>query len=129
MTFIWLLVISISLLYILLIGFFYIGWLKYKVYKYKKADFSTFVSIVIAARNEENDILNLLVPVGTMLNIPSDYAKKLIILIDKSTYLPIFMEVYDDKGLYEQYKFSQVKINPPFTEADFNENNKNYGFK
>ncbi len=69
------------------------------------------------------------IPIGTVLNIPSDYAMKLTMLIDKSTYLPIFMEVYDDKGLYEQYKFLEVKINPPFTEADFNENNKNYGFK
>ena len=81
MTFIWLLVISISLLYILLIGFFYIGWLKYKVYKYKKADFSTFVSIVIAARNEENDILNLL----EALSIQTYRQFEVIIIDDHST--------------------------------------------
>jgi len=66
---------------------------------------------------------------GTVLNIPSDYAKKLILLIDKSTCLPIFMEVYDDKGLFEQYRFLETKINPPFTEADFSRNNNDYGFK
>ena len=83
----------------------------------------------ILERNPKFKEFNDLVPIGTVLNIPNDYAKKLTMLIDKSTSLPIFLEVYDDKGLYEQYKFLEVKINPPFTEADFNENNKNYGFK
>lgn len=83
----------------------------------------------IIERNPKFKEYNDIIPIGTVLNIPSDYAKKLIVVIDKSTLLPIFMEVYDDKGLYEQYKFSDVKINPPFTEADFDENNKNYGFK
>ena len=68
------------------------------------------------------------IPAGTLLNIPSDYAKKLTMLIDKSTYLPVFIEVYDEKGLFEQYKFNEVKINPSFTDLDFNETNKNYGF-
>lgn len=83
----------------------------------------------IIERNPKFKEFNELVPIGTVLNITNDYAKKLTMLIDKSTYLPIFIEVYDDKGLFEQYKLLDVKINPPFTEADFNENNKNYGFK
>ena len=66
---------------------------------------------------------------GTVLNLPNDYAKRLIILINKNTYLPIYMEIYDDKGLFEQYQFTEINTSPGFTEMDFNEKNKNYGFK
>jgi len=38
------------------------------------------------------------------------------------------MEIYDDKGLFEQYQFSEVQINPVFSENDFSETNKEYGF-
>lgn len=83
----------------------------------------------IIERNSKYTDYQDVISAGAVINVPTDYAKKLTLLIDKSTFLPIFMEVYDDKGLFEQYRFSEVKINPPFTEADFNENNKNYGFK
>lgn len=69
------------------------------------------------------------IKVGTIINIPSDYAKRLILLLDKTTYLPIYMEIYDDKGLFEQYQFNDVKINPVFTTIDFSELNNSYGFK
>lgn len=66
---------------------------------------------------------------GTILNVPSDYAKKLVLVIDKITFLPVYMEIYDDKGLFEQYQFNEVKINPELSENDFSETNKEYGFK
>ncbi len=81
---------------------------------------------------ERNPIFNeyfAQIPVGTTINIPSDYAKRLILIIDETNYLPVYMEVYDDKGLFEQYQFNDVKINPTFTNDDFSEKNKNYGFK
>ncbi|NCO54080.1 MAG: DUF1571 domain-containing protein [Bacteroidetes bacterium] len=68
------------------------------------------------------------ITIGTILNIPSDYSKKLILVINKITYLPVYMEIYDDKGLFEQYQFSEVQINPVFSENDFSETNKEYGF-
>jgi outer membrane lipoprotein-sorting protein len=66
---------------------------------------------------------------GAILNIPSDYAKKLIILINKTSLLPIYMEIYDDKGLLEQYQFIEINTNPGFTDIDFSEKNEKYGFK
>ncbi len=81
MTFIWIVVISFSLLYILLIGFFYLGWIKSRNYKNPKTDFSCFVSIVIAARNEEDNILNLL----TALSIQTYKNFEIIIIDDHST--------------------------------------------
>jgi hypothetical protein len=110
----------------------------FKIISYKVTENCNITSLARKLHISEYHILerntifkeyNDQVSMGTIINIPTDYAKKLTILIDKSTSLPIFMEIYDDKGLFEQYKFLEVKINPPFTEADFNENNKNYGFK
>jgi len=53
----------------------------------------------------------------------------LIILINKNSLLPVYMEIYDDKGLLEQYQFLEINTNPGFTEIDFSEKNEKYGFK
>jgi outer membrane lipoprotein-sorting protein len=69
------------------------------------------------------------IKIGTVLSLPNDYAKRLVILINKSSYLPVYMEIYDDKGLLEQYQFTEINTNPGFTEIDFSEKNESYGFK
>ena len=81
MTFIWIIVITISLFYSLVIGYFYLGWLKHKDYKYQKTDLTSFVSIIIAARNEEKNILNLL----KALSIQTYKHFEVIIIDDHST--------------------------------------------
>jgi len=60
--------------------------------------------------------------------IPGDYAKKMIILIDKTSYLPYLIQVFDDKGLYEQYEFSNIIIDPVFSKDEFFMNFKEYKF-
>ncbi len=75
-----------------------------------------------------NDYLDV-IRKGAVINLPNDYAKRLVILINKSSYLPVYMEIYDDKGLLEQYQFTDININPGFTEIDFSEKNEKYGFK
>ncbi|MBI5541269.1 MAG: glycosyltransferase [Bacteroidia bacterium] len=81
MTFIWIIVIVISLLYTLVIGYFCIGWIKYKTYKNQTADLKPFVSIIIAARNEEKNILNLL----KALSLQTYRNFEIIIIDDHST--------------------------------------------
>ncbi len=66
---------------------------------------------------------------GTSLKIPSDYASSIILYVDKELMIPRIIEVYDEKGLFEKYLFEDIHINPPFTKEDFDENNKEYGFK
>jgi outer membrane lipoprotein-sorting protein len=84
---------------------------------------------LITERNPAyNDYLDV-IKAGTSLTLPCDYAKRLVILINKSTYLPVYMEIYDDKGLLEQYQFLDINTNPGFTENDFSEKNDKYGFK
>lgn len=65
---------------------------------------------------------------GMVIKIPSSYAKKTILYIDKATSYPIYQEMYDDKGLFEKYEFYGLKINPTFTDLDFSDDNDAYNF-
>jgi outer membrane lipoprotein-sorting protein len=65
---------------------------------------------------------------GQIIKIPNAYGKEIIFYIDEKTFLPIYQKVNDEIGLYELYEFSDIKINPPFTDYDFSSNNKEYGF-
>ncbi|MEX0967706.1 MAG: DUF1571 domain-containing protein [Bacteroidia bacterium] len=65
---------------------------------------------------------------GMEITIPVDYARKMEIFINKQSRLPVLLRVYDDKGLYEEYRYHNVKVNPPFREDEFTENYPDYGF-
>jgi outer membrane lipoprotein-sorting protein len=58
---------------------------------------------------------------GKQIKVPSAYAKKSTIYIDKETYMPIFQEMSDDIGVFERYEYSSLKINPAFKEDEFSE--------
>ena len=65
---------------------------------------------------------------GQTIQIPSSYAKKTILYIDKSNMHPIYQEMYDEKGMFEKYTFYDLKVNPSFTSKDFSEGNSAYDF-
>ncbi len=65
---------------------------------------------------------------GQKIKIPVDYAKSAIMYIDKKTYLPVRIIIYDDKGIFEEYRYFSLTKNPALSDYDFSENNKNYGF-
>ncbi len=65
---------------------------------------------------------------GMTIKIPSSYAKKSILYINKNNYHAVYQEMYDDKGQYEKYKFLNLKINPKFEADEFTEDFKEYGF-
>ncbi len=65
---------------------------------------------------------------GDVIKVPTVYAKKTILYIDKSVMLPTIIKIFDDKGLFEQYEFSKLQFNPTFTAEEFSQDNKNYGF-
>lgn len=65
-----------------------------------------------------NNIKTDLTP-GQVIKVPSSYAKKTTVYIDKATYLPIYQKMEDDEGVYEIYEFKNLKINQKFTDADF----------
>ncbi|WP_343858575.1 DUF1571 domain-containing protein [Fulvivirga kasyanovii] len=65
---------------------------------------------------------------GQVITIPNDYSPQMSLVIDKQIMVPLAMKVYDDKGLYEYYEFSDVKINPEIDDAEFTEDYHEYGF-
>ena len=65
---------------------------------------------------------------GQSIKIPTDYSSKLLLYIDKNKLLPLKMEVYDYKGLYEQYEFSDINVNIKISEEEFSEDYEGYGF-
>lgn len=99
-------------------------------FSYKEYTFKTGEDLYKVARRdvfneflvlEKNDIKNFDdLEAGDKAMVPTSYAKKIILYIDKSNMHPIYQEIYDDKGVYEKYLFLKVKINESLTDSDFN---------
>jgi outer membrane lipoprotein-sorting protein len=68
------------------------------------------------------------VKTGDVIRVPNFYGKKIILGVDKTTFLPMVQNIYDHKGLYSRIDFSSVVLNPNFTPMDFSKENKKYGF-
>jgi len=58
---------------------------------------------------------------GKTLKVPTSYAKKTILYIDKQTNFPLYQEMSDERGVYEKYEYSDVVVNPVFKESDFSD--------
>jgi len=65
---------------------------------------------------------------GTQLNVPTAYAKKVIVYIDTKTYLPVVQMLYDDKGLLEKYEYKNISTYPKFGSQEFTTDCEHYGF-
>lgn len=68
------------------------------------------------------------VEAGQQIKIPSSYSKKMILYIDQSELIPLKVEVYDSKGLYEQFEFKNVQLNVVFKANEFSEDFEDYDF-
>jgi hypothetical protein len=77
-----------------------------------------------------NDLLNDFgyLKKGTRLLVPNLYCQKAILFIDEKLMLPVFVSLYDNMGLFESYDFTNIIINNPLKEEDFNKDNKEYRF-
>lgn len=65
---------------------------------------------------------------GQVIKIPTEYSLKFIFYLDKQNLMPVVIKVYDELGLYEEYKYSKVQVNPKFDSHDFSRNNQQYKF-
>ena len=65
---------------------------------------------------------------GQVLKIPTSYSKKTTLYIDKKTNMPIYQKMEDNKGLFEEYEFYNLGINPTFAPNEFTEDYVEYGF-
>ncbi len=65
---------------------------------------------------------------GTILSVPNMYAKTSIIIIRKDLNLPVYLRIYDDKGLFESYSFTNLQVNTDIPDAEFTESYPGYNF-
>lgn len=65
---------------------------------------------------------------GQVIKIPNWYARTVVMYIDQLYFLPISMKVNDDKGLFEEYNYYFLQVNPKFEEGEFTKTYKDYGF-
>lgn len=65
---------------------------------------------------------------GQQIIIPNDYSPKMLLYIDKDEFVPIRMDVYDDLGLYEQYEYSDITIDPKIPSDEFSPDYPGYNF-
>ena len=68
------------------------------------------------------------VSTGEEIMIPTDYCKKMILYIEKERNIPMYFEIHDDLGLYEQYEFSNVAIDIPLKKNELTVQYADYGF-
>jgi hypothetical protein len=65
---------------------------------------------------------------GQVIKVPNWYCRFVILYIDQLYYLPISVKVLDDRGLFEEYNYHFLQVNPEFEEGEFTRNYKDYGF-
>ncbi|HRA60945.1 MAG TPA: DUF1571 domain-containing protein, partial [Bacteroidia bacterium] len=68
------------------------------------------------------------VKAGQVIKVPITYAKRIVVYIDKLTYLPIYQELYDTKGLMATYEYHNLVVNPVIAEEEFTKGYKGYGY-
>jgi hypothetical protein len=65
---------------------------------------------------------------GQVIVVPNAYAKHVTLFIDQLYFLPISIKILDDKGLYEQYDYHFLQVNPKIDDAEFTKKYKDYKF-
>lgn len=65
---------------------------------------------------------------GQVIRIPNFYCRKIIFTIDRTNWLPLKQEVYDESGLYEQYEFLSFVLDPVITPMEFSPDYDKYKF-
>lgn len=65
---------------------------------------------------------------GDILKVPNSYAKTVLLFVDQVHYMPVGIRVEDDKGLFEQYDYFSLEVNPKIKDEEFSRNYKEYNF-
>jgi uncharacterized protein DUF1571 len=68
------------------------------------------------------------VKAGQTIIVPTAYALKTILYIDKETNLPVFQAMYDETGLFSQYEFHGLQLNQKIEDAEFTKEYSKYNF-
>ncbi|MDO7845967.1 DUF1571 domain-containing protein [Hymenobacter sp. M29] len=66
------------------------------------------------------------IPEGKVLQVPNAYGRRTVLCVDPKTYLPIMVQVNDDKGLFEKFEFLDVVPNQNIPLEEFSKDYKDY---
>lgn len=83
--------------------------------------------MIVENNRKLNDYFDILKK-GQVLKVPTAYAKDVTLYVDQLYFLPIGVKVLDDKGLYEQYDYHYLQVNPKIDDAEFTKTYKDYKF-
>jgi len=108
----------------------------FKYYNYTAAKGETVLTIANKNKLSEHMIMEknpciksyTEVLTGKTVVIPNDYSSKMILYIDKVRMIPLLMKIYDNEGLYEQYEYTNVVINPVIKPEEFESDYEDYHF-
>ena len=65
---------------------------------------------------------------GQVIKIPNWYCRYVTMYVDQLYFVPVSIKVTDDRGLFEEYNYHFLQVNPHFEEGEFTRNYKGYGF-
>ncbi len=82
---------------------------------------------IICDKNTTHPSFTSIVKKGTSIQVPNAYCKKAIFFINKNN-VPFSQHIYDEKGLFEEYIYTNLIVNPTFAADEFDEDYKDYGF-
>ncbi|MBA3663540.1 MAG: DUF1571 domain-containing protein [Bacteroidetes bacterium] len=88
-----------------------------------------FVSeyMILEKNPKFKDYFDILKP-GQVIKVPTWYCKTVTIYVDQLYFLPISVKVVDDKGIFEEYNYHFLQVNPKFEEGEFTRDYKDYKF-
>lgn len=66
------------------------------------------------------------VAAGKTIQVPNAYGSRIVLCIDQKLYLPLVVQVNDDKGLFEKFEFSDLVANQPIPAQEFTKGFKGY---
>jgi hypothetical protein len=81
---------------------------------------------MILERNNLKDYGRL--KAGKIIQVPTSYAKRTELMIDKVWKVAVNQKIYDDLGLYESYEYSNIILNKPIPDEEFSKDYKGYNF-
>jgi hypothetical protein len=65
---------------------------------------------------------------GKTIKGTTTYSQKTILYLDATTYMPVYQEMSDDKGVFEKYEYRNLVVDPPFKADEFTEKFIGYHF-
>lgn len=106
----------------------------YTDYRVGERETATSISLRLCVNDYllryNNDLLNDFgyLKKGTILRVPTLYCQKAILFIDDHLLLPVSLSLFDDKGLFESYDYTNIRINEHIPAVEFNRTYKHYNF-